>query len=255
MDRIWKSEVAAGATATPEDRAGLKQRLGTHLANIADGEIRRHYADAFAERFDRLFAKPSRTPFQQRTPFQPRKPYSVPRPTTSEARNIGNKGSDLLVQGVLAALLRDPLQILRHHEALATIAPRDPAHARLLKSLLDASMAKETLDSAALLTILGPDLYNMAQSLLTGDGSAFAFSRPNAAGEAGISAGAVAQGLDEAIQLMRERPLLEAALRQATEAASNDLTEESFAQQQRLRAEKEEFERRLSALLQRDDVA
>jgi DNA primase len=249
VDRIWKSEVAAGATATPEDRAGLKQRLGTHLANIADSEIRHHYADAFAERFDRLFAKPPRTA------FQPRKPYAAPRPTTSEARNIGNKGSDLLVQGVLAALLRDPVQIVRHHEALATLALRDSGHARLLKTLLDASTTKETLDSAALLTILGPDLYNMAQSLLTGDGSAFAFSRPHPAGEEGISAGAVAQGLDEAIQLMRERPLLEAALKQATEAASNDLTEESFAQQQRLRAEKEEFDRRLSALLQRDDVA
>lgn len=249
VERLWKAEVSAGPTATPEDRAGLKQRLGTHLANIADGEIRRHYADAFAERFDRLFAKPQRA-----AAFQPRKAYAPPRPTTREARNIGAQGSDLLVRGVLAALVRDPSQILRHHEALAAFTPRDPGHAALLTALIDAATAKETLDSAALLPILGDDLYNMAQALLTGDGSAFAFNKAASAGEGNFSAGQSVEGLDEAIRLMRERPELEAALKKATEAASNDLTDESYSLQQRLRTEKEEFDRRLSVLLQRDDI-
>jgi DNA primase len=248
VERLWKAEVAAGPTTTPEDRAGLKQRLGMHLANIADSEIRHHYAQAFAERFDQLFAK------AQRPAFQPRKGWTPPRPTTSEARTIGAQGSDLLVQGVLAALIHDPAQISRHHEALAALTLRDPAHAHLLAALLDAAATKETLDSEALLTILGSDLYNMAQTLLSGDGSAFAFVKPVGGGETGFSAGAPARGLDEAIQLMRERPQLEAALKRATEAASSDLTEESFALQQRLRAEKEAFDRRLSALFQRDDV-
>lgn len=101
---------------------------------------------------------------------------------------------------------------------------------------------------------MGPDLYNSAQALLSGDGSAFAFANPVVVGDASISAGERVRGLDEAIQLLRERPQLEAALRQATEAASSDLTEESYALQQRLRAEKEEFDRRLAALFQRDDI-
>jgi DNA primase len=248
VERLWKTELAAEPTATPEDRAGLKQRLGVHLANIADGEIRHHYAEAFRERFDRLFAAPARPA------FQPNKRFTPKRPTTSEARGIGSKGSDLLVRGVLAALISDPAQIIRHHEALAAFQPRDPAHARLLAALLDAATAKETLDSAALLTILGDDLYNMTQSLLSGDGAAFAFVKPQTGGEAGFSAGVNGRGLDEAIQLMRERPQLEAALQRATEAAGNDLTEESYAQQQRLRAEKEEFDRRIAALFQRDDA-
>jgi DNA primase len=252
VERLWKSEVAAGPIATPEDRAGLKQRLGTHLANIADGEIRHHYADAFAERFDRLFAK---TPRQA---FQPRKNikggYKAPRPTTNEARSIGAHGSDLLVQGVLSALLLDPTQISRHHESLAGLTLRDPAQGRLLAAMLAAIHAKETLDSEALLTILGGDLYNVAQSLLSGDGSAFAFVKPNPVGDESFSAGATVRGLDEAIQLMRERPQLETALMRATEAASSDLTDESYALQQRLRAEKEDFDRRLAALFQRDDI-
>jgi DNA primase len=248
VDRIWKAEVALGAIATPEDRAGLKQRLGTHLAIIADSEIRHHYSEAFRERFDRLFATPARTA------FQPRKGFAPKRPTTNEARNIGNQGSDLLIRGVLAALIRDPSQINRHHEALAGFTPREAAHARLLAALLSAATAKEMLDTTALLTILEGDLYNMAQILLTGDAAAFAFSRASADGEKDGTAGQSAQMLDEAIRLMRDRPQLESALQRATEAASSDLTEESYAQQQRLRAEKEEFDRRLSALLQRDDI-
>jgi DNA primase len=260
VERLWRAEVATGPIATPEDRAGLKQRLGAHLANIADSEIRHHYADAFAERFDRLFAKPARTG------FQPRKGYTPPRPTTSEARNIGAQGSDLLVRGVLTALIREPSQIARHHETLAAFCPRDAGHARLLGALLDAAATKETLDSEALLTILDSDVYNMAMAILAGDGSAFAFSRATApgkvtalgkatgSGDGSFSAGVPARGLDEAIQLMRERPQLEVALKQATAAASSDLTEENYALQQRLRAEKEEFDRRLSALFQRDDA-
>jgi DNA primase len=251
VDRIWKAELAAQPISTPEDRAGLKQRLGTHLASIADTEIRHHYSEAFRERFDQLFAKPPRPAFQ---PRQPRKGFAALRPTTNEARSIGSKGSDLLIRGVLVALIREPEHIARHHEALAAFNPRDKDQGRLLAALLNASASKETLDSGALLTILGADLYNMAQALLSGDGSAFAFSRASVAGERDILAELPVRGLDEAIQLMRERPLLEAALKRATESASNDLTEESYAQQQQLRAEKEDFDRRLAALFQRDDI-
>ena len=78
VERLWRAEVAAGPIATPEDRAGLKQRLGTHLANISDSEIRHHYADAFAERFDRLFAKATRAAFQPRKNVKGS--YKAPRP-------------------------------------------------------------------------------------------------------------------------------------------------------------------------------
>jgi DNA primase len=254
VERLWKAELAAAPTATPEDRAGLKQRLGVHLANITDAEIRRHYANAFAERFDSLFARQS-TPFrpapQKRGKWQP----NAPLPPSGEAKAIGAKGTDILVQGVIGALLRDPAQILQHQEALAGFVPRDPALARLLSGVIDSALShsgKETLDSAALLTILGDDLYNMAQALLQGGGTAFGFNRQSGNGEL---AGAQAfRQLDEAIRLMKQRPELEAALQRATELASTDLTEANFAEQQRLRQEKHEFDMRLAALLQRDDV-
>ncbi len=254
VERLWKTELTAEPVDTPEDRAGLKQRLGVHVANIADAEIRRHYADAFRERFDNLFARreqPFRPVQQKRGSWKP----NTPPPASHEAKAIGSQGSDILVRGVLAALLREPAQIIRHQEALAGFVPRDPGQARLLSAMLDSALlhsAKETLDSAALLTILGDDLYNMAQALLQGGGTAFGFNRQSGSGEL---AGAQAfRQLDEAIRLMKQRPELEAALQRATELASTDLNEANFAEQQRLRQEKHEFDMRLAALLQREDV-
>lgn len=254
VERIWKTELAAGPISTPEDRAGLKQRLGIHLAAIADGEIRHHYSEAFRERFDMLFrrAPSGYTPSTQRKgPWRP----NTPPPASAEARAIGLQGSDLLVPAVLAALLREPAQIMRHQEALAGFTPRDPGHARLLSAMLDCTLsrpAKETLDSTALLTILGGDLYNMANALLQGGGTAFGFNRLTRDKElAGASA---TSQLDEAIRLMKQRPELEAALQRATELASTDLNEANYAEQQRLRQEKQDFDARLAALLQRDDA-
>lgn len=254
VERIWKTERAAEPVDTPEDRAGLKQRLGVHVANIADAEIRRHYADAFRERFDALFSRggqPTNPIRRKRGPWKP----NTPPPATHEARTIGHQGSDILVRGVLAALLREPSQIARHQEALAGFVPRDSGHAILLSAMLDSALSysgKETLDSAALLTILGDDLYNMAQALLQGGGTAFGFNRPSGSGDL---AGAQAfRQLDEAIRLMKQRPELEAALQRATELASTDLNEANFAEQQRLRQEKQEFDMRLAALLQREDL-
>ena len=254
VERIWKIELAAEPVSTPEDRAGFKQRLGLHVANIADAEIRHHYADAFRERFDALFARsftPQRQPTGKRGPWRP----NAPPPLTADARAIGNQGSDILVREILAALLRDPAQILRHQEALAGFTPRDPGHARLLSAMLDSAMmasGKETLDSTALLTILGDDLYNMAQALLQGGGTAFGFNRPSSSEE--LAGAQSFRQLDEAIRLMKQRPELEAALQRATELASTDLTEANYAEQQRLRQEKQEFDTRLAALLQREDL-
>jgi DNA primase len=121
--------------------------------------------------------------------------------------------------------------------------------------MLDSALAhggKETLDSAAFLTILGDDLYNMAQALLQGGGTAFGFNRLS--GDKELAGAQAFRQLDEAIRLMKQRPELEAALQRATELASTDLNEANFAEQQRLRQEKQEFDMRLAALLQREDA-
>ncbi len=254
VERLWKSELAAAPHNTPEDRAGLKQRLGAHSANIADSEIRHHYNEAFRDRFDQLFARSAKPgAFQKGSGDWRKKP---PAPLSGEARTISTSGNDLLEQGVLSALLREPSLIARYHEKLADFHPRDQAHVALLSLMLEAAMQnpeKETLDTAALLTILEGNLYNKAQSLLTGGGTVFAFSRPETTENGAMASGQAFKLLDEAIQLMKQRPELEAALQRATELASSDLTEENFAEQQRLRQEKLAFDTRIAALMQSGD--
>ena len=252
VERLWRSEVATGPLDTPEDRAGLKQRLGAHMANIADAEIRRHYADAFRERFDRLFAAKPRAPFVPGNKG-PKPDWRKPQilPPGAETKSFNAKSSDFLVQGVLAALLRNPALIQRHHEALSDFVPADPNHARLLGAMLDASFAQESLDTDGLITILDEKLYNVAISLLHSNGKVFAFNR----GEDGVGGDGLSSAsneLSEAIRLMKQRPALEEALERATRLASLEMTDETFAEQQRLRNEKKAFDDRIIAYFRRD---
>ncbi len=253
VERLWKSEVAAGPLTNPEDRAGLKQRLGGHMANIKDSEIRRHYADAFRERFDALFAGKPRANFTPRQHGRTQNRWQKPleRPLTSEARGIGSQGSDLLMQGILANLLRNPKLISSHREALSEFVPRNTNHTKLLSAMIDATILKETLDSEGLLTILEPHLYNVASVLLQGDAKAFAFNRrTNTDNE--LDWATLTKNMGEMIRLMKQRPMLEEALERATLRVSAELTEENYAEQQRLRSEKEDFDRRIYELTQRE---
>jgi DNA primase len=252
VERLWRSEVSAGPLTTPEDRAGLRQRLGAHMANIADTEIRRHYADAFRERFDALFAAKPRAPFVPGNTRQGRdwrRPQNLP--PGSETKSFNAKTSDFLVQGVLGALLRNPELIERHHETLSDFTPTDPNHAALLNAMLDASFAQESLDTDGLVTILGERLYNVAISLLHSNGKVFAFNRGEA-GDGGGGLSSASKELGEAIRLMKQRPALEEALERATYLASLEMTDETFAEQQRLRAEKKAFDDRIIEFFRRD---
>ncbi len=252
VERLWRSEVTAGPLTTPEDRAGLKQRLGAHLANIADAEIRRHYADAFRERFDTLFAAKPRVPFVPGNKG-PKRDWRKPQilPPGVETKSFNAKSSDFLVQGVLGALLRNPPLIQQHQEVLSDFVPADPNHAALLGAMLDASFAKESLDTDGLITILDEKLYNVATTLLHSNGKVFAFNRGEAGG-GGDGLSSASKELGEAIRLMKQRPALEEALEHATRLASSEMTDETFAEQQRLRHEKKAFDDRIIAFFRRD---
>ena len=155
------------------------------------------------------------------------------------------------MQGVLGALLRNPALILQHQEALSDFVPPDPNHAKLLGAILDASFAKESLDTEGLITILDEKLYNVAISLLHSNGKVFAFNR----GDVGVGSDGLSNAskeLGEAIRLMKQRPALEEALERATLRASSEMTDETFAEQQRLRAEKKAFDDRIIAFFRRD---
>jgi DNA primase len=222
------------------------------MANIADAEIRRHYADAFRERFDTLFAAKPRPPFVAGN-GRPKRDWRKPQilPPGTETKNFNAKTPDFLAQGILGALLRNPDQIQRHYETLSDFVPTDPNHAQLLSAMLNASFTQETLDTDRLLTILEPKLYNVARTLLHSNGKVFAFNRGNAS-DGGNGLFSISKDLGEAIRLMKLRPALEEALERATRQASLEMSNETFAEQQRLRSEKKAFDDRIIAFFRRD---
>jgi DNA primase len=71
-------------------------------------------------------------------------------------------------------------------------------------------------------------------------------------GSGGDGLSSVSKDLGEAIRLMKQRPALEEALERATRLASLEMTEETFAEQQRLRHEKKAFDDRIIAFFRRD---
>ncbi|APL94351.1 DNA primase [Sphingobium indicum] len=260
VERLWKYERAAAPLDTPEQRAALKQRLSAITDAIAHPDVRAHYVHAFRERYDALFfARAAFQPRHQRGGSGARSGWQRDRrgnwkpplpPAGSEARAIGASGMEQrLLRAVLASLLRHPEQIALHREMLAGLRIADPVLAELLNAMIAASFGKETVETDGLLTILGQgEVYNMAKGMLRADTFTFTPHRSKADSDR------VRRDLDEAIRVMAQGPELEAALAEATRRATDDLNEDSFAEQQRVRRLKLDHDRRLAELAQSEDI-
>jgi len=257
VDLIWRSEHDALPLDTPEARAGLKQRLGALAATIADTDIRALYNRLFRERYDALFFAPRPPRHAASAPYA-RRPASgrgalrdnrwippIP-PLEPETRAIGRRsGDDLSLRAVLAGLLRYPEEIIVHREALASLHPADPALAALLDTLLDVCDREETVETHALLTILGEsDVYNMAKGLLRADALHFTFTRDE------TDRRRAQRDLAEAIAVIVAMPRIDAELAAVTRAMAEELDEASFARQQMLRKTKEDLAARMAELAQ-----
>ncbi|BAI96268.1 DNA primase [Sphingobium sp. TA15] len=260
VERLWKYEQGAAPLDTPEQKAALKQRLSAITDAIAHPDVRAHYVHAFRERYDALFfARAAFQPRHQRGGSGARSGWQRDRrgnwkpplpPAGSEARAIGASGMEQrLLRAVLASLLRHPEQIALHREMLAGLRIADPVLAELLNAMIAASFSKETVETDGLLTILGQgEVYNMAKGMLRADTFTFTPHRSKADSDR------VRRDLDEAIRVMAQGPELEAALAEATRRATDDLNEDSFAEQQRVRRLKLDHDRRLAELAQSEDI-
>lgn len=258
---LWYYEKSSMPLNTPEQRAGLKQRLNDYVATIGNDDIRQLYGQAFRERFDDLFQK-SRAISQRKNNFtrnnngkwQPSK--ALQSPPSDKARSIGTYGSDILLQAIITCLLRYPKLISVHFEILSDIKARTEWHQTLLDSLLDNMDRKETLESEAFLTILETSLYNRAKQLLRADQPSFAFSKKILKGESEDDLNQIGSDLSEAIRLYKQRPKLDSELEKASRMARLAETDEDFAKAYedtiRIGKAKREYDRRLAGLLQQD---
>jgi len=245
VDRIWRHESAAEPLATPEQRAGLRKRLLDHAVTIGDADVREQYRLEFMQRFQAL-TRP-RPQERKRPPFQRGRPgFAPPRPASAEAKAVGTSGlGSQLSRAVLSGLVRHPELIGSHAEAIAALPCADRGSARLRDALLAAAAHHAELDPAGLNTILAAmGASTLLEQLRPRHSLAFSFTRRDADPER------ARRDLVLAIETLAARPGIDAALAAATARLKDEGDEAAFQEQQRLRAARDDADRRLASLVE-----
>ncbi|MGK6319863.1 DNA primase [Sphingomonas sp. DT-204] len=245
VDRLWAHELAAEPLDTPEQRAGLKRRLGDLANTIGDAAVRSEYLAEFRRRFDAHFAPPPRA-FAPRVRdaragrWQP--PAPPPSPT---ARAVNASGIDpVLAKAVLAGLIRHPAEIARHMEVLGSLKLAGGALGRLFEAVVDVALEDHALDQSRVLTILAQSGFGeIATDLLRADSMPFTFTQKEWDDVRAHS------DLDEAIAVMIARPRVDAALAEATARLGERFTDEAFERQIALVREQQALQLRLANLM------
>ncbi len=240
IEAVWQRAHAAAPLDTPEALAGLKARLIAITETITDRDIRALYRRDLLDRFGTV-AFPARTP--ARAAFTPAArgsrardgrwiPPAPPLSADSLARmrKVGTVLLTLrpLLAAVLLGLIAAPALIRRHGEAIMRIGPSDLTAGGLLDALLDLADSHDGADAPAGLETgdFATQLRDQGLTLPTADdlnGWPYDF----------IARGDP-QAIAESIEILVELPMVELALAEANAQTAADLTEHSFAEQQRL---------------------
>ena len=242
VDRLWRHELEAEPLVTPEQRAGLRRRLLDHVSAIADPDVRDQYRGEWLRRFDDLY-RAQRREWRGRPPAGRFAPH---RPTSPETKAVGRTGlAEQLGRAVLLGLVRRPALIGDHAEAIAALPLREVATLRLRDLMLDAALSEPELDPGRLHTILAAKgAAALLEELGLKRGLAFSFTRRDADPERAD------RDLVLAIETLAARPGIEAALEAATTRLKEAGDEAAFAEQQRLRAARDETDRQLATLFE-----
>ena len=253
VDRLWQAELAAEPLDTPEQRAGLKRRLGELAGQIGDAGVRFEYQAEFRRRADQHFT-PQRKPFvpMARGGKQPWRPS--PLPVTPDTKAVHAAGIDpILCKAVLAGLIRHPVEIARHVEVLGSLKLADGALARLFEAVVDLALEDRrggALDSAGLVTILASSgLGEIAGELLRADTMPYTFTQKSG------DAARAREDLDEAITILIARPEVDAQLAAATAAMQARFTDDAWERQVSLVRERQALDARLANLVQSNEDA
>jgi DNA primase len=251
VDVLWETEQAAMPLDTPEAKAGLKARLLAHVETIGHPDVASLYRRELLDRYGQI-AFPSR----EERPFQPNRqkartqlgnkrgfqPGPVPSDPEMLARlNRARDGArDALSAAVVAGLVRWPTEIHRHAEALMATHGLDPR----FEVLVDCCDSAHPLESEALSAILSRNGLELPGPAAW-SGLRFGFLQPD------VDAPQAKSELAQAVELLLERPVLEAALARATQRLESEFSDEAFVEQQRLRQRKLEFDNRLRQMATR----
>jgi DNA primase len=243
VERIWSHEFHAEPLATPEQKASFRRRLLDHVSQIRDADVREQYRADLMSRYSALTRPPERQ--WSKGGFRGGR-FLPPRPASAQAKSVAAKGLEQqLARAVLHGLLRYPSLIATHAETLAALPLKEGAAAKLRDTMLDAALTNGELDPERLNTILAQGgAAPLIGELRLQRGLAFSFTRRDADPER------ASRELVLAIETLAARPGLDAALDAATARLKEQGDEVAFQEQQRLRAARDEAEKRLAALIE-----
>ncbi|MES2495144.1 MAG: DNA primase [Pseudomonadota bacterium] len=251
---LWRSEYESLPLSTPEARAGLRKRLGDLAASIQDRDVRELYQAEFRRRFDELYASAPRRQFdrpfqprQQRRGGQPWKPEPLPPSRAAHAVNRGGV-NPMMTRAVMAGLLRYPSLFSTHIEPIGQLQLGDERLDTLRREAFDAGFSGQALEKETLEAILiDAGLGAVIEELKATNALAFSFLRGNADPDRAV------RDLSAAIEAMAARPMLDAALRDATERLGAATDDAGLAEQRRLLEAREAADRALTDLALGED--
>ena len=251
---LWRAEYEAQPLATPEARAGLRKRLAELAGAIQDRDVRDQYQAEFRRRFDEIFAPQPRRGFERR--FQPRgsqrrgqpwKPETLP--PSRAAHAVSLSGIDpRMMRAVMAGLLRYPGLFAENAEVISNLRIDDVGLRQLRSIAFDTCFSGTLLEKEMLETILREaGLGAVLEELQTMNTLAFSFLRGNAEYNRAV------QDLSATIEALAAIPMLDAALREATDRLGMETSEAQWSEQQRLREALADAKRALTDLAQGGD--
>lgn len=155
VEVLWRHERDAQPVDTPEQVAGLKQRLRDHVRSIRNKDVRDAYGQDIAKRFRQTFdavsegtaAAPRRAPLQQPTRMGRSAAMWRERPQSQASKSIARTGIALNVErAVIAGLLRHPDVAKREMEAISAATFTHPATIALRDLIVDLVLAGRAVD-------------------------------------------------------------------------------------------------------------
>ena len=249
---LWRTEYEAHPLGTPEARAGLRKRLGELAGAIQDRDVREQYHTEFRHRFDQLFAarRAFDRPFQARGNRNPGRPWKPePLPPSRAAHAVSLSGIDpMLARAIIAGLLRYPALFATDVEAIGQLQLGDERLEKLRSTALEAVFSGMRLEKDGLEAILrDAGLGVVVEELKATNALAFSFLRGNADPNRAV------RDLSAAIEALAARPLLDAALREATERLGMATDDAGLDEQRRLLMARDAADRALTDLAQGGD--
>jgi DNA primase len=234
-ERLWRSEVEESPAATPEDRAGIKQRLLDLAAEIKNPHVRDQYRQDFSDRFWDAFGWGKQ---QRRSAADAIAASRVKRP-----------GFDYLVRrAILLGLSRYPDVLATNYDLASRVDFSASGLNGWFEFLTQEVFARPDLTEDVIEEILeASDVGPMEKRDLARD-LAFSFFRKHDP-ERGRS------DLREVMATLVAEQEVERALTEASEKFKARMETPEWEDQQRLMTERSQMRERLSRMLEAEDAA